>query len=95
MFLGEVQWLVDRMAMGVANSLAQQAADDELERLLLHHGGRGRLWFMGTTTSQTYLRFQGRNPSLEIEWGFQPVRISLASNVRMLPRLDFILFVNF
>ncbi|KAJ7551013.1 hypothetical protein O6H91_07G131300 [Diphasiastrum complanatum] len=88
-FLGDLQWLLQESTAGnfLAYNSSQHAAM-ELGRLLMLHGGSGKLWLLGTATSHTYLRCQACYPALEQQWGLQPLPISSGSNVSLSPRLD-------
>ncbi|KAL0887066.1 hypothetical protein Bca101_011049 [Brassica carinata] len=66
--LGDLKWLVEQQVEVGRTAVA------ELRRLLEKF--RGRLWFIGTATCETYLRCQVYHPSMENDWDLQAVSVA-------------------
>ncbi|KAJ0266853.1 Protein SUPPRESSOR OF MAX2 1 [Hirschfeldia incana] len=66
--LGDLKWLVEQSVEVGRTAVA------ELRRLLEKF--RGRLWFIGTATCETYLRCQVYHPTMENDWDLQAVSVA-------------------
>lgn len=79
--LGDLHWLLDlSQRKGLANwpsgFCPVQYAAVEIRQLLSRYLGSGRMWLIGTASSQTYLHCQMQHPTLESQWELQPFSIS-------------------
>lgn len=70
--LGDLKWLVEQ-PQPVAVEVGRTTVA-ELRRLLEKF--RGKLWFIGTATCETYLRCQVYHPSMENDWDLQAVSVA-------------------
>ncbi|XP_024524646.1 protein SMAX1-like [Selaginella moellendorffii] len=85
-YLGDLQWLVERPSPPPPPPSSGAAAPSsppycpvqhtvsEIGKLLAGHSSQ--VWLMGIASSQTYMRCQARHPSLDSLWGLQPLPIS-------------------
>ncbi|KAI3775287.1 hypothetical protein L1987_49858 [Smallanthus sonchifolius] len=78
-YAGDLKWTVDEREIGGERGVIGYSPVDhlvvEIGRLISHYNVTNKVWLIGTSNYQTFMKSKMKMPSLEVQWSLQAVSL--------------------
>ncbi|KAK1417093.1 hypothetical protein QVD17_26215 [Tagetes erecta] len=74
-YAGDLKWTVDESAIGGIGYSPVDHLVVEIGRLIVQYNVTNKVWLIGTSNYQTFMKTKMKMPSLEVQWSLQAVSL--------------------